>query len=228
MINCLGSLQEISSLAHFSVLTDNLYLRTPPRISYYLHIKIICSVFSSRKSYLNPVISMEIPTLQQRELAKLAELRLIVGYLGECDPRPWWVSGFTVPSSTPFLTPVFARTLITARFQAISLAAQRIHDQHVGIGEVFHLFRLPDDLEQLLHDAMRAPRDSGINLPGSYEEAIAALESLSASMATKADGPVRVGRLEDVRARRTWVETAGYYLNAFVAGHQVHPYLADR
>jgi hypothetical protein len=115
-----------------------------------------------------------------------------------------------------------------ARYQAICLAAQRVHDQHVGVGEVFHLFRVPDDLEQLLHDAMRDPRGREISLPNSHEEAIEALDALAASTAAKADGPISIGRLEDVRVRRTWVDAAGFYLNAFVTGHQVHPYLADR
>ena len=171
---------------------------------------------------------MERPSLQRRELTTLAELRITVGFLGECDSNPWWTSGFTTHSSGPFLTPVFPRSLTTARYQALCLAAQRVHDQHVGVGEVYHLFRLPDDLEQLLHDAVRDPRDGEISLPGSHEEAIAALEILAASTPAKADGPVRIGRLDDVRARRTWIEAAGHYLNAFAIGHQVHPYLADR
>jgi hypothetical protein len=171
---------------------------------------------------------MERPSLQRRDLTTLAELRMTVGFLGECDSNPWWSSGFTAASSGPFLTPVFPRSLTTARYQSLCLAAQRVHDHHVGVGEVYHLFRLPDDLEQLLHDVIRNPSDGGIRLPRSREEAIAVLELLAASTPAKADGPVRVGRLEDVHARRTWVEAAGHYLNAFAISHQVHPYLADR
>lgn len=158
----------------------------------------------------------------------LAKLRFAVGYLGESVLPPWWTSGVSLPNANPFLTPVFPRSLNVVRYEALCLAARRLHDQHVGIGRVFHLFRLPDELEQVLHDVVRGPRETELRLPTNQEEAITVLEIMAASSPARAEGPIWIGRPEDVRARRTWVEAAGLYLNAFITGHQVHPYLADQ
>ena len=93
---------------------------------------------------------------------------------------------------------------------------------------MLHLFRLPDELEQLLHDVVRSPLDGELKPLTSKESAIEDLEMIAASSPAKVKGPYRLGGLEDALLRRTWVEAAGLYLNAFALGHQVHPYLADR
>jgi len=86
----------------------------------------------------------------------LIRLRFIVGYLGEQLQPTWWSSSFLAPVSTAFLTPMFSKTALLAQYHGIREAAARIHDEHIGIGKgVFHLFRLPDTLEQELHSLLR-------------------------------------------------------------------------
>lgn len=80
----------------------------------------------------------------------LAQLRIVVGFLGEKDQAGWWPSGFCASASTAFLLPAFPRTLTPARYEGLCRAAQLVHDEHVGLGDVYHLFRLPEALEQAL------------------------------------------------------------------------------
>jgi hypothetical protein len=34
-------------------------------------------------------------------------------------------------------------------------AAARVHDEYIGVGKVYHLFRLPEHIEQALHSSLR-------------------------------------------------------------------------
>ena len=80
----------------------------------------------------------------------VASLRTVVGYLGEREQYAWWQCSFFGPGSKTFLAPVFGRTQVLA--QAPGHARRPlIHDERIGVGEVYHLFRLPEDMEQGIH-----------------------------------------------------------------------------
>ena len=55
------------------------------------------------------------------------------------------------PGSQAFLTPLFARTRLLAQCSGVTRAAALIHDERIGVGDVYHLFRLPEDVEQGIH-----------------------------------------------------------------------------
>src|SRR5215475_5259669 len=82
---------------------------------------------------------------------QIARLRLLVGYLGEHHQYNWWPSAFLTPSSLAFLAPIFSKTAFMAQYQGVTAAASRVHDAHIGLGKVYHLFRLPERLEQTLY-----------------------------------------------------------------------------
>lgn len=89
--------------------------------------------------------------MQREYLEHLATLRAVVGFLGERDQPGWWPSSFFGAGSSAFVTPVFPRTHFLAQCLGVTGAALKVHDERIGVGRVFHLFRLPEDLEQGIH-----------------------------------------------------------------------------
>ncbi|NQV48955.1 MAG: BrxE family protein [Candidatus Marinimicrobia bacterium] len=84
----------------------------------------------------------------------IVETRFLVGFLGEKEQANWWGSSFLSKSSSAFLTPVFPKTTPTAQYHGICQAAKRVHDEHIGLGRNYHLYRLPDSIERSLANAM--------------------------------------------------------------------------
>lgn len=64
-------------------------------------------------------------------------LRILVGYLGESAQFAWWNTSFFQPASKLFLEPIFTRTSLLAKYPGIREAARRLHDAHIGVGNVF-------------------------------------------------------------------------------------------
>ena len=98
-------------------------------------------------------------------------LRLLVGYLGERAQGAWWPTAFYEPSGRLFLEPVFGKTARLAQYHGVLEAARRLHDDHLSVGR-YHLFRLPEEVEQNLHGLIeRQVREAATppvpqNLPG--------------------------------------------------------------
>jgi len=86
---------------------------------------------------------------------QIAMLRICVAFLGEKDQRDWWKSSFLSRSGEAFIAPIFPKTSILARINGASAAAQFVHDEHIGIGDVFHLFRLPENVEQDINQLLK-------------------------------------------------------------------------
>jgi hypothetical protein len=84
-------------------------------------------------------------------IESLAALRTLVGFLGEREQFAWWPSAFFAPGSQAFLLPLFARTRLLAQCNGVTQAAALVHDDRIGVGQVYHLFRLPEDMEQAIH-----------------------------------------------------------------------------
>lgn len=156
----------------------------------------------------------------------VAELRVLVGYLGEQAP-PWWSSQFFSPDAAAFLAPVFARSLFQAQSQGVTGAATRLHDEFIGVGRSFHLFRLPEVFEQSVATALADPQFEAAVRPhiASREQALARLDEL-ASAATANEGPMIVGDF-DVTLDGALATIAGMYLDAFNKGIKTFPYLRE-
>jgi len=89
------------------------------------------------------------PMAKNRQIAEnLVLLRMAVGAAGEDKELAWWRSAFCGSMSGACLAPIFPKTVSLAALTGVTAAACRVHDEHIGVGRVFHLFRLPEDLEQ--------------------------------------------------------------------------------
>ena len=168
--------------------------------------------------------------MESKEIQVLATLRAIVGYLGERDHAGWWQSAFFAPGSAAFLAPVFSRTQTLAQCTGVTRAAAAVHDERIGVGHVYHLFRLPEDVEQRIHTELHDPeltRTIG-EAVASKDNAIQYLRDQRGSAEGAGVGPVRVGDLHDLRAEERWRDVAAEYLRAVEAGVEIYPYFADR
>lgn len=123
----------------------------------------------------------------------LAKLRTIVAFLGEKKQHNWWSSLFLSESGKAFLDPVFPKTSLLARISGASAAAQLVHDEYIGVGDIFHLFRLPESFEHELSQLF-ATDNSIANFITSMEEATGQLETLILDSPNKGVGPLLLQR----------------------------------
>lgn len=159
-------------------------------------------------------------------VSRIASLRLSVGLLGERDNAGWWTSGFMSPTSAAFMTPVFGVRTLQARYQGVLEAARRVHDEHIGVGRAFHLFRLPEAIEQRIFDVVQLAAPQLSEPVSSPEAAKATLAEIAGHPAEAKEGPAMMGTV-DLLGDAVWVaEAAALYSAAFVAGIQCFPYFS--
>jgi hypothetical protein len=167
-------------------------------------------------------------TVTTANLQTLLRLRLVVGFLGERAQFNWWPTGFFEPSSRLFLEPVFTRGLKLAQYHGIVEACRRHHDEHLSLG-CRHLFRLPEEIEQDLHSLLQPIFEDG-SIGTALQDRDGALEYLRRFATTKLDfseGPVAVGRMEEIGSPRILEAIAGSYASAFSKNVKTYPYLLD-
>ena len=163
-------------------------------------------------------------TSMNAHLLSILKLRLLIGFLGERAQFGWWPTAFYEASGRLFLEPIFAKTSRVAQYHGVIEAARRHHDEALNAGS-YHLFRLPEEIEQNLHMLML--EDGGdLTEAARYDDTQAALEALAGlASATKrsALGPVAIGSVSDVADLRN--EIAAVYASAFASDAQAIPYL---
>ncbi|EIC22692.1 BrxE family protein [Thiorhodovibrio frisius] len=157
----------------------------------------------------------------------IAELRLLVGFLGEKSQHDWWPSSFLATTSDAFLQPVFPRTTLLAQYHGLCEAARIVHDERVGIGRHYHLYRLPEGLEQSMAQAVSAPEFAASVKPRltSTESTLARLAELAETTNEPAEGPVLVGAFDTDQLNPLMQRCAGHYQAAYTKGYQRFPYL---
>ena len=153
----------------------------------------------------------------------LAEMRVLVGFLGE--EHHWWSSQFFARSAHTFLDPIFPRSLSLSQYQGVTAAAARAHDERIGVGEIVHLYRMPELHEQAAASVLRerAGADQVRAYLKSREEALDRLRAL-ATPVHQQDGPVLIGEWEGDMAPLLW-KMAGHYVAAMHEGRQAYPYV---
>ncbi|MFL2810589.1 MAG: BrxE family protein [Paracoccaceae bacterium] len=165
--------------------------------------------------------------IQSNELTNVIRLRAAVGLLGDKEHENWWPSLWFASNATGFLSPIYGERTGVARYQGMVQTARFVHDNRIGVGRAFHLFRLPENLERRLHDAII--RDNAIGTAGgipSKANAEALLEEIAEPVDANA-GPIRVGNATDFE-RPTWTQfLAGHYLAAFKNSQQTFPYFVE-
>jgi len=183
------------------------------------------------RSFVTPYYSVicqfdyEIPMIKDAQT--IAELRVLVGYLGEQQPA-WWPSQFFSPTAAAFLGPVFTRSTTLAQYQGVTAAAARKHEEHIGEGRTFHLFRLPEIFEQSAAGVFsdKAFESRVRTLVASRDQAVARLAELAGDSVTASEGPVVVGELADGLGDAL-KSCAALYLDAFNRGIQCFPFLRE-
>jgi len=159
----------------------------------------------------------------------VATLRIAVGFLGEREQFGWWQSSFFSEWSKAFLAPVFARTQLVAQYTGAVQAATLVHDERIGVGRVFHLFRLPEAFEQELRQVLSnsdVASDLGAQM-ANRDKALSLLLRQAASHDAQAVGPVLVGQVQDMYEVDVWRTVAAQYANGFKHNSQVFPYFLN-
>lgn len=160
------------------------------------------------------------------ELAlSLAKLRTCVAFMGEKEQANWWPSSFLSRSGEAFLSPVFPKTAALARVNGASAAAQVSHDEHIGIGDVYHLFRLPENIEHDISQLL-AKDASVLELIVTEETAQAELKELSAGKSEQGVGPLLIEEHSIDQAMIAHMAAA--YMQGFSAREQVYPYYRSK
>ena len=164
--------------------------------------------------------------MKESYLPTLLQMRLLVGFLGERAQCAWWPTAFYEASSKLFLEPVFSKTSRLAQYHGVLEAARRLHDEHLSVGS-YHLFRLPEEVEQDLHAIVQssAGEDLANPAPKGKEAALDELKRLAATSSSSSVGPTAVGSIKDLDSTDTLKAIAAAYLSAFNQNAKTYPYL---
>jgi len=159
-------------------------------------------------------------------LITLLHMRMLVGFLGERAQCAWWPTAFYEASSRLFLEPVFSKTSRLAQYHGVLEAARRLHDEHLSVGS-YHLFRLPEEVEQDLHAIVQSSVGEELSRQTSQgkEVALDALKRLSATNGLSGVGPSAIGSIKDLDSINTLKRIAAAYLSAFTQNARTYPYL---
>jgi hypothetical protein len=164
--------------------------------------------------------------MKESHLTRLLQMRMLVGFLGERAQCAWWPTAFYEVSSRLFLEPVFSKTPRLAQYHGVLEAARRLHDEHLSVGS-YHLFRLPEEVEQDLHSIVQSSvgEELGSQAPSSKEAALDALRRLASTSGTSSVGPMVAGSTKDIDSIDTLKAIAAAYLSAFTQNAKTYPYL---
>lgn len=167
-----------------------------------------------------------VPRGQSDFMQRTIRLRYLVGFLGEKSQCNWWSTSFYEASSIRFLEPVFSRTAPLAQYHGAVEAARRFHDENLSVGS-FHIFRLPEENEQDLHEMVQAQLLELFDpsLIVDRASALNALSKVSNGTADEAVGPVLVGKIDELRASALLEKVGAIYRMALSSDTQALPYL---
>ena len=162
-------------------------------------------------------------------LTDLLGLRILIGYLGEKHQFGWWDTSFFDAASIAFILPVFTKTPFLAQYHGAVEAARLVHDERLSNG-CFHLFRLPEEIEQDLHALLLATKNYELQelVPISTEGAVGRLTSFAGSSTVHHSGPVSLGSIEQMNDKAFVEDFASSYLHAFANRSQVFPYVSGK
>ena len=153
-------------------------------------------------------------------------LRLLVGYLGEQGQHSWWPTNFFGDYSMRSLEFIAPKTATLAQYHGAVEAARLLHDEHLSVGS-YHLFRLPEEVEQDLHALVRGAQGAAIirELLKDKETALSTLANMGNAGAAAAEGPVSVGSISALSEPAIAKSIAGVYVRALSFNVKAYPYL---
>ncbi|QTR49141.1 BrxE family protein [Candidatus Thiothrix anitrata] len=151
----------------------------------------------------------------------------MVGFLGEKNQANWWMSNFINRSSDAFLLPIYPRTTLLAQYHGVCEAALLVHDEHIGVGNTYHLYRLPNSIERVVAESIRDNSGSATlkDKLSDKDAALTALQAFAHTTVEKAEGPVAIGVFQDAALENLLAVSAAHYLQAFRENYQCFPYM---
>jgi hypothetical protein len=152
----------------------------------------------------------------------LAQLRLSVLACGEALPGKCWDSDGLGKAGQADLSTVFPRTSLVAASSHAAKLAQAHHDAVTRATGVFHLFRLPTDVEASIHHELMTAIPNDHEVQG---ELWSELEDLPKFEAAAQEGPVNLGEIK-LTVAKDISKIANTYKAAFDAGLGVVPYFS--
>ena len=113
-----------------------------------------------------------------------------------------------------------------AQYHGVVEAARRLHDEHLSAGS-YHLFRLPEEVEEDLHAIMQAGAEDEFVTQSlqSKDAALATLKRLGGMKRPSPVGPTAVGSIKTLASTETSKVIAEAYFSAFSQNTRVYPYL---
>lgn len=157
---------------------------------------------------------------------RILRLRILVGFLGESNQYGFWSSSFFSGNSNTFLSPVFTKTQFVARVNGATKAASLLHDQRIGLGNVYHLFRLPEGIEQLLHHNLIDQKEDISKFIESEEGALEHLKKFGNKPSNGNAGPILIGDIGIFQHRDTLEKLASIYYHSFTSREIQFPYFS--
>ena len=159
----------------------------------------------------------------------LTLLRTLVSFLGESPQFAWWDTNFLSKTGLQFLAIPFPRTAVAAGCVSVSEAAKRLHDERIGKGGVFHLFRLPSAFEERVHrHLLNVQGDELLAAIETGEKALSKLKEFAESDGNMPEGPIHLGNTDKILTEHAVSELAMHYHDAFSKGVMTFPYFTER
>lgn len=164
--------------------------------------------------------------MKEPYLPVLLQMRLLVGFLGERAQFAWWATAFFGAYSLRSLDFITPKTSLLAQYHGVVEAARKLHDEHLNVGS-YHLFRLPEEVEQDLHATVQSGVGAGLakQVPQDKDAAMKALKGLAGASRPAREGPTALGNVAELSAADTLRSIAGGYLWAFSQDAKTYPYL---
>ena len=159
---------------------------------------------------------------------EIISLRIAVSILGETTDPKWWNSNWFSTSADSFLKPVFGNEFGIAIYHGSLEASKRVHDERIGVGRVFHLFRLPEEMELKINSIVLGENCAPIKELTEPEHATNFIKDLSLDDSFSELGPNRVGAFKDLIGKK-WIRIlASNYKSAFDNSKQTFPYFTEQ
>lgn len=154
-----------------------------------------------------------------------ARLRLLVAYLGEKPQDGWWDTSYLNPTGKEFLELNFPRSALSAGVSAATSAGKKLHDERIGKSRVYHLFRLPFEIEVKVQECiLTSDQADQWALIESRQKALDELARIADRTLDAPEGPVCVGEEKNILGAHGNKEIARHYSSAFGRGVKCLPY----
>ena len=154
-----------------------------------------------------------------------ANLRLLIGRLGEKDNFDWWGTSALSSTGKKYHQILFPRTYGKSSALVAFKAAETYHDSGIGRSRSFHLFRLPSEIEKRVFECLN--NESELSSSRSKDDCLNQLLEVGSDFKVNSQGPIRLGDLKDILKQSSIGRIASVYLHAFQTNQNCIPYFGD-